>query len=42
MRVSREQVAKNRHTILQAAGRLFREHGFEAVTVAEIMQARPA
>jgi TetR/AcrR family transcriptional repressor of nem operon len=37
MRVSREQVAKNRQTILRAASRLFRERGFEAVTVAEIM-----
>ncbi len=39
MRVSREQVAENRRTILKAAGRLFRERGFEAVTVAEVMQA---
>jgi len=39
MRVSREQVTENRRAILEAAGRLFREHGFEAVTVAEIMQA---
>jgi TetR/AcrR family transcriptional repressor of nem operon len=39
MRVSREQVAENRQTILDAAGRLFRERGFEAVTVAEIMHA---
>jgi TetR/AcrR family transcriptional repressor of nem operon len=39
MRVSREQVTENRRTILEAAGRLFRKRGFEAVTVAEIMQA---
>jgi TetR/AcrR family transcriptional repressor of nem operon len=39
MRVSRERVAENRQTILEAAGRLFREHGFESVTVAEIMNA---
>jgi TetR/AcrR family transcriptional repressor of nem operon len=39
MRVSREQVTENRRTILAAAGRLFRERGFEAVTVAEIMKA---
>src|ERR1700751_4314182 len=39
MKVSREQVAANRQTILEAAGRLFRARGFDAVTVAEIMQA---
>jgi TetR/AcrR family transcriptional regulator, transcriptional repressor for nem operon len=39
MRVSREQMAESRRTILDAAGRLFRERGFEAVTVAEIMNA---
>jgi TetR/AcrR family transcriptional repressor of nem operon len=38
MRVSREQVTENRRTIVEVAGRLFRERGFEAVTVAEIMQ----
>jgi TetR/AcrR family transcriptional repressor of nem operon len=38
MRVSREQVTENRRTIVEAAGRLFRQRGFEAVTVAEIMK----
>ncbi|CAM5773839.1 TetR family transcriptional regulator [Labrys miyagiensis] len=39
MKVSKEQVAENRQRILEAAARLFREHGFEGVTVAEIMAA---
>ncbi|KMO36075.1 TetR/AcrR family transcriptional regulator, partial [Methylobacterium aquaticum] len=39
MRVTREQVQENRRRILEAAGRLFREKGFAAVTVAEVMQA---
>ncbi len=39
MRVSREQMAANRACILDEAGRLFREHGFEAVTVADVMKA---
>src|SRR3984893_3203983 len=39
MKVSREQVAANRQTILAAAGRLFRAQGFERVTVADVMKA---
>ena len=39
MKVSREQVEANRTRILEAASRLFRERGFESVTVAEVMQA---
>ncbi len=39
MKVSREQVAENRRKILDAASRLFRARGFEAVTVAEVMKA---
>src|SRR5271168_4232507 len=39
MKVSREQMANNRRKILDAAGRLFREKGFEAVSVAEVMNA---
>ncbi|HEV7305624.1 helix-turn-helix domain-containing protein [Ensifer sp.] len=38
MRVSRKQVEENRKTILEAAGRLFRERGFEAVTVTDVMK----
>ena len=39
MKISKEQVAKNREAILEAASRLFRERGLEHVTVAEVMQA---
>src|SRR4051812_29078487 len=39
MRVTKEQMAEHRHRILDAAGRLFREKGFAAVTLAEVMQA---
>jgi TetR/AcrR family transcriptional regulator, transcriptional repressor for nem operon len=39
MRVSREQMAANRARILDVAGRLFREKGFDAVGVAEVMKA---
>ena len=39
MRVSRDQVLENKRAILAAAGRLFRERGFESVTVAEIMKS---
>ena len=39
MKVSREQVLENRRTILAAAGRLFRERGFEAVTVTDVMKS---
>ncbi|MGY2171594.1 TetR/AcrR family transcriptional regulator [Pseudomonas gingeri] len=39
MKVSREQVAQNRVNILEAASRLFRAHGYEAVTVAQVMKA---
>jgi TetR/AcrR family transcriptional regulator, transcriptional repressor for nem operon len=36
MRVSKEQVETNRTSLLQAAGRLFREKGFDGVGVAEV------
>lgn len=39
MKVSREQMAENRARILEAASQLFRERGFEAVTVADVMKA---
>ena len=39
MRVSREQVLENKRTILAAASRLFREHGFESVTVTDVMKS---
>ncbi|BCH34439.1 TetR family transcriptional regulator [Mesorhizobium sp. L-8-10] len=39
MRVSRQQVLENKRTILEAAGRLFRERGFDAVTVTDVMKA---
>lgn len=39
MKVSREQMVENRRRILQEASRLFRAHGFAAVTVADVMKA---
>jgi TetR/AcrR family transcriptional regulator, transcriptional repressor for nem operon len=38
VKVSREQVAKNRQRILDVAGKLFREKGFDGVGVDEIME----
>ncbi|MCV3764730.1 TetR/AcrR family transcriptional regulator [Rhizobium sp. TRM95796] len=39
MKVSREQMAENRRRILDVASRLFKEKGFEAVSVAEVMKS---
>jgi TetR/AcrR family transcriptional repressor of nem operon len=39
MRVTREEMAEHRRKILESAGKLFRAKGFDAVTVAEVMQA---
>jgi len=39
MKVSREQMAQNRQLILDEASRLFRERGFDTVTVADVMKA---
>ena len=39
MKVSREQATENRERVLQTAGTLFREKGFDGVAVADIMKA---
>ena len=39
MRVSKEQMAVHRRHILDSAAKLFREQGFDAVTVADVMKA---
>jgi TetR/AcrR family transcriptional repressor of nem operon len=39
MRITKEQAAENRATLVRTAGRLFREHGFDGVGVAEISKA---
>jgi TetR/AcrR family transcriptional repressor of nem operon len=38
MKVSREQAAKNRDRIIEVAGRLFRENGFDGIGVADLMK----
>ena len=38
MRVTREQAAAHRERILDVAGTLFREHGFDGIGVADIMK----
>jgi len=38
MKLTKEQTEKNRAAILEAAQRLFREHGFERVGVADLMR----
>jgi TetR/AcrR family transcriptional regulator, transcriptional repressor for nem operon len=38
MKVSREQAAENRARVIEVAGRLFREKGFDGVGVADIMK----
>ncbi|MBB4351073.1 TetR/AcrR family transcriptional regulator [Aliirhizobium cellulosilyticum] len=39
MKVSREQMAENRRRILDVASRSFKDKGFDAVSVAEVMKA---
>jgi TetR/AcrR family transcriptional regulator, transcriptional repressor for nem operon len=38
MKVTRAQAAQNRQRILDVAGQLFREHGFEGIGVADLMK----
>jgi TetR/AcrR family transcriptional regulator, transcriptional repressor for nem operon len=38
MKVSREQAAANRERIVEVAAKLFREHGFDGIGVADIMK----
>jgi len=38
VRVTREQAAANRERILEVAGTLFRQHGYDGIGVAEIMK----
>ena len=39
MRVSRQKAAENRERIIDVAGALFREKGFDGIGVADIMKA---
>lgn len=39
MKASREQVLENKRAILAAAAQLFRQRGFESVTVADVMKS---
>jgi TetR/AcrR family transcriptional repressor of nem operon len=39
VRVSKEKLEEHHDAVLRAASRLFREHGFDNVTVAEVMSA---
>ena len=38
MRVSRAQAAENRQTVIDVASRLFREHGFDAIGLRDLMK----
>jgi TetR/AcrR family transcriptional repressor of nem operon len=38
MRVSRVQAEKNRQTVMDVAGRLFREHGFDGIGLKDLME----
>ena len=39
MKLTKDQAANNRRTIIETAGRLFREHGFDGIGVADLMKA---
>lgn len=39
MKVTREQALLNRQRVVETAGRLFREHGFDGVGIADVMKA---
>lgn len=39
MRVSRDKALKNREQIIKAAARLLRQHGFDGIGVADMMNA---
>ncbi|HEV2174142.1 MAG TPA: TetR/AcrR family transcriptional regulator, partial [Nitrospira sp.] len=39
MRLTKEQATENRQSIIETAGRLFRESGFNGVSVADLMKA---
>ncbi len=39
MRVSREEAARSRKKVVEAAGRQFREHGYDGVGIAGLMEA---
>src|SRR4051812_4626413 len=39
MRVSRIQAEKNRQTVIDVAGRLFREHGFDGIGLKDLMES---
>src|SRR5205814_2820121 len=38
MRVSRIQAAENRQSVINAASRLFREHGFDGIRLKDLME----
>ena len=39
MKLTKEKAAENRQSVIETAGRLFREHGFDGIGVADVMKA---